>query len=551
MSEIPFEGKSEGKLIAMVPRFLFALAFCLPLPILAEKPGPWIDLLAGNELHAWEPSSKDAEVVWTMENGILHFPGREKGQKGQNLLTKQHFLDFEFRFEWKISEAGNSGVKYRTENGIGLEYQVLDDDNHKDGDKPSHRSASLYDIVAAPDDKPINAVGEWNKGKIVAKRGSVTHWLNGTKVVEIDQDSGDWEKLFEKSKYTKYDAFGTQKGPVLLQDHQDPVWFRNLEIREIPRIPTQAELGEPHFTLNCAPCHQLNSQQVGPSMVELALLYKDDPDTFLEWTVNPGKKRPLAPQMPSMAHLGEEKLNQVYAYVLQETKGMELVRRPAYDRYDAFPEKHRRPRIERTFVDGASPAAIVVALPGDLNVIWDATHCRLRSVSRGELDSWNYWRGNGNGLAEVGETLYSEPQVLFSNEANATPSFLGYRVDADGYPIFRYKKGSLLVQERITGNGNRSVFRHFSVGGLAEPLLLDLPATGEKLRLEVDQGGPRPEEGPWVLSPGEASLFSVTLHLPPPPPPPPAPEPEPEPDQASPDQQAADGEETNKGEATS
>jgi len=46
-------------------------------------------------------------------------------------MTIQHYKDFEMRFDWKISEAGNSGVKYRTRGGtLGLEYQILDDQKH-------------------------------------------------------------------------------------------------------------------------------------------------------------------------------------------------------------------------------------------------------------------------------------------------------------------------------------------------------------------------------------------------------------------------------------
>ena len=53
---------------------------------------------------------------------------------------------------WKISEAGNSGAKYRAEGSPGLDCQVLDDQKHPDRKNPTHRTASLYDLVTAPDD---------------------------------------------------------------------------------------------------------------------------------------------------------------------------------------------------------------------------------------------------------------------------------------------------------------------------------------------------------------------------------------------------------------
>jgi hypothetical protein len=143
------------------------------------------------------------------------------------------FKDFEITFEWKISEAGNSGIKYRTRGSLGLEYQVLDDLKHRDNKNPTHRAASLYELVAAPDSKPLNNVGEWNKGRIVAKGNQIEHWLNGEKVVEVIWGTDDWKQRFQKSKYHKNEGFGSWDGPILLQDHNDPAWYRNMKIKRL------------------------------------------------------------------------------------------------------------------------------------------------------------------------------------------------------------------------------------------------------------------------------------------------------------------------------
>lgn len=160
---------------------------------------------------------------------MIHRSGTRPG--GINTIAQ--YQDFELSFDWKISRAGNSGIKYRAHGSLGLEYQILDDQKHKDGKLPSHRAASLYDLLPAPDDKPINPVGEWNSGRIVARGNHIEHWLNGHKVLEIDYGSEAWSHAFAASKYAKHKSFGSWTGTIHLQDHGDEVWFRSVRIREL------------------------------------------------------------------------------------------------------------------------------------------------------------------------------------------------------------------------------------------------------------------------------------------------------------------------------
>jgi len=192
------------------------------------------DLFAAGDFSAWT-TAKGAPVEkgWKIEDGVIH-----RHAKGGDIITKASYKNFELSFEWKISKAGNSGVKYRTKGSLGLEYQVLDDENHPDRKIDNHLAASMYEIIAAPSDKPIKPVGEWNKARIVAKGNHIEHWLNGVKVVEIEYGSDDWKERFQKSKYSKRqyknnEGFGNWEGPILLQDHQDPAWFRNLIIKKL------------------------------------------------------------------------------------------------------------------------------------------------------------------------------------------------------------------------------------------------------------------------------------------------------------------------------
>ena len=187
------------------------------------------NLFSSDDFSQWtKVNGKPVGSGWMIKNGVVH----RKSLSG-DIITKEKFKDFELTFEWKISEAGNSGIKYRTRGSLGLEYQVLDDLKHRDNKNPTHRAASLYELVAAPDSKPLKKVGEWNKGRIVAKGNQIEHWLNGEKVVGITWGTDDWKERFQKSKYRKNEGFGSWEGPILLQDHNDPAWFRDLKIKRL------------------------------------------------------------------------------------------------------------------------------------------------------------------------------------------------------------------------------------------------------------------------------------------------------------------------------
>lgn len=195
-----------------------------------ELESGWEDLFASGDFSSWTKVGGDpVSEKWTIQDGIVHRAGLRPG----SIITKNHYKDFDLRFEWKISEAGNSGIKYRSRDHLGMEYQILDDVKHKDGQKPSHRAASLYNMLAAPDNKPIKPVGEWNSGRIVVKGEQVEHWLNGELVVSIEIGSDDWKERFANSKYSKHEGFGTWTGPIYLQDHADEVWYRNMRIKSL------------------------------------------------------------------------------------------------------------------------------------------------------------------------------------------------------------------------------------------------------------------------------------------------------------------------------
>jgi hypothetical protein len=78
-------------------------------------------------------------------------------------------------------------------------------------------------------------IGEWNQGKIIVYPNNIIqHWLNGFKVVEYERGSNIYKVLVAHSKYDKHKNFGMgEMTPILLQDHNNSVFFKNIKIREI------------------------------------------------------------------------------------------------------------------------------------------------------------------------------------------------------------------------------------------------------------------------------------------------------------------------------
>jgi cytochrome c len=85
--------------------------------------------------------------------------------------------------------------------------------------------------VNANEAKRLNPVGEWNRSRVVADGTRLTHYLNGEKVVEADVSSKQWRSQISASKYKGLYEYGSKPGRILIQDHHDPVWYRNMRIR--------------------------------------------------------------------------------------------------------------------------------------------------------------------------------------------------------------------------------------------------------------------------------------------------------------------------------
>ncbi len=212
-----------------------------------EKGDGWILLFNGKNFEGWRGENSEAfpERGGTIEDNAMNCVGSgqgEAGGEGGNILYDQKFKDYHLKFEYKISKGGNSGVFYLGEDiPDGLwktapEFQILDNDNHIDGQlgiDGNRKAGSLYDLIPA---KPQNSKpwGEWNEAEIMVYRGTVIHKQNGEVVLEYHLGTDDWNNLLKNSKFSEYEDFGKyREGYISLQDHGDNVWFRNIKIKEL------------------------------------------------------------------------------------------------------------------------------------------------------------------------------------------------------------------------------------------------------------------------------------------------------------------------------
>jgi hypothetical protein len=206
----------------------------------AQKEEGWKLLFNGQNMDGWRTYKNRENDSWEVVDGTLHCKADSLAKKRADILTVDQYANFELAFDWKIAPHDNSGVIYRATEQYdeayysGPEYQVIDDKGYPDKLSPTQTSGSNYDMHAAPADKPINAPGEWNRGRIVVNGNHVEHWLNDAKVVEYELNSPEWRKLKEGSKWKDAPGYGgSPQGHIDLQDHGGEVWYKNIRIKTL------------------------------------------------------------------------------------------------------------------------------------------------------------------------------------------------------------------------------------------------------------------------------------------------------------------------------
>jgi hypothetical protein len=227
-----------------------ALALPCTLPALsrtaqAEPPPGFVPLFNGKDLTGWQGHVTMAEREkitdpkqlqdlikkrtatalqhWTVQDGAIYCDG--KG--GVSLQTTRDFGNFELLIDWKITPKGDSGIYLRGQPQV----QIWDSDNLPDNLQADRGKGSggLWnnppgDPAKQPRKKADKPVGEWNTFRITVIGDQVTVQLNGETVV----DKGKLHNYWFKNKPVP------DKGPIELQIHGTPLWFRNIYIKELP-----------------------------------------------------------------------------------------------------------------------------------------------------------------------------------------------------------------------------------------------------------------------------------------------------------------------------
>jgi hypothetical protein len=200
-----------------------------------ERAEGWRLLFDGRTTDGWRGFRQD-EVPdgWQAVDGTLARVG-----PGGDLITVDQFGDFELTMEWKVEEAGNSGLFFRATEDVSMIYfgapevQILDDAGHQDGLSQLTAAGSNYALHPAPEGV-VRPAGEWNEFRLVVDGARVEQWMNGVHVVTYELWSPEWEALVAESKFAEWPEYGrATRGHIGVQDHGDPVWFRNLKIREL------------------------------------------------------------------------------------------------------------------------------------------------------------------------------------------------------------------------------------------------------------------------------------------------------------------------------
>lgn len=203
-------------------------------------PSDAVVLFDGSSLEEWINSKDKSTPSWVLNKDdksmTIH---RGQDQKNATIQTKKSFGSMQLHIEWKSPTKINGNGQQRGNSGVFLQgrYEIQILDNNNNDTYVNGQVASVYK-QSVPLAKASVPTGEWNsydiiyhapefKGKEIVKPASVTVLHNGVLVQDHFIIKGPTRYIGLPS-YTPHG-----KGPIKLQDHGNPVSYRNIWVREI------------------------------------------------------------------------------------------------------------------------------------------------------------------------------------------------------------------------------------------------------------------------------------------------------------------------------
>lgn len=193
-------------------------------------------LFDGSGLSAWVNEKDGSDPTWNIEGDVLTVNPGTGGIK-----TKEGFGDMQLHLEWRSPSEIKGDGQGRGNSGVIImeKYEVQILDSYENETYTNGQAASIYK-QSPPLVNATKAPGEWNSYDIIftAPRfnedgmlispAKLTVLHNGVLVQNNFQLRGPTEYIGIPN-YTKH----KEKLPIHLQDHGNPVSFRNIWVREL------------------------------------------------------------------------------------------------------------------------------------------------------------------------------------------------------------------------------------------------------------------------------------------------------------------------------
>lgn len=216
-----------------------------------QKADGWKLLFDGKTSKGWRSARgpKFPKDGWSIKDGMMCVweNGGAESVHGGDIITVNQYENFWLSVDFKLTPGANSGIKYfvrpdlyevEDASAIGCEFQILDDELHPDaklGINGNRTLGSLYDLIPADKSAIDFDKNEWHTAWVKVQGNHVEHWLDGVKLLEYERNCQEFNALVACSKYKDWKNFGNHdKGYILLQEHGNEVFYRNVMIKELP-----------------------------------------------------------------------------------------------------------------------------------------------------------------------------------------------------------------------------------------------------------------------------------------------------------------------------